>query len=141
MLKIALITARSQHEFLVQLANKAKMVEVKTLLYTLAESESRAVEKIVHMMATGIVDELEEMENSSELDTVPDSTPFSPSRNDTDPRIFICNEVLTKSVSTYTLYLRFATRAKSEVVSRLFEYLADEEKKQIVELRTICGKY
>ncbi|MGY5875220.1 MAG: hypothetical protein RTU30_05700 [Candidatus Thorarchaeota archaeon] len=139
MLKLALNAARSQHDFLFQLAEKAKMAEVKSLLYTLAETESKAVEKIVHMMATGIVDELEELEDS--CDAIPDSTPFNPARNNTDPRIFVCNEVLDKSIKTYTLYLRLATRSKSEVVSRLFEYLANEEKQQIAELRTICGKY
>jgi len=140
MLKLALNAAKSQHEFLLNLANNAKMVEVKTLLYNLAESESRAVEKIVHMMATGILDEIETL-TEADSGSIPDSTPISPSRNTTDPRIFICNEVLEKSIKTYTLYLRLSTRSKSELVSRLFEYLANEEKQQITELRSICEQY
>ncbi|MGY5853171.1 MAG: hypothetical protein RTU92_06360 [Candidatus Thorarchaeota archaeon] len=141
MLKLALNAAQSQHDFLYDLAEKAKMAEVKSLLYTLAQTEAKAVEKITHMMATGIVDELEELENCCEPDAVPDSTPISPARNISDPRIFVCNEVLDKSIKTYTLYLRLATRSKSEVVSRLFEYLAREERHQIEELRSICGKF
>ena len=140
MLKLALNAAKSQNEFLLNLAEQARMQEVKTLLYRLAKSESEAVEKITHMMATGIVDELQELASGSS-DSIPDDTPISPARNDSDPRIFVCNEVLAKSVKIYTLYLRLATRCKSEIVSRLFEYLANEEKLQIAELRSICEKF
>jgi rubrerythrin len=140
MLKLALNAATSQHDFLLRLAENAKMTEVKTLLYKLAQSESQAVEKITHMMATGIVDELEELSND-DPNSLPDTTPISPSRNDLDPRIFVCNQVLEKSIKTYTLYLRLATRCKSDIVSQLFEYLANEEKHQIAELRSICSKF
>ena len=96
----------------------------------------------VHSLEVGwyaIVDELEELNESD--DTVPDPTPFDPSRAQTDPRIYVCNQVLEKSIKTYTLYLRLATRAKSPVISQLFEYLAQLEKRQIDELRDICKCY
>ncbi|MHA2005642.1 MAG: hypothetical protein ACW960_16390, partial [Candidatus Thorarchaeota archaeon] len=73
MLKIALSTAKSQYEFFLKTAEESEMEEVKALLMHLAESESRMIDKIQHMMITGIVDELAEL-NSSD-DSVPDSTP------------------------------------------------------------------
>jgi rubrerythrin len=139
MLKLALSTARSQYEFFLNTAEGATVDEVKALLMHLAESESKMIDKIQHMMVTGIVDEIEEL-NDTEGE-VPDSTPFDPSRAETDPRIYVCNQVLEKSVKTCTLYLKLATRAKSEVISRLFEYLAHLEKRQIDELRKICERY
>ncbi|MHA2142860.1 MAG: hypothetical protein ACXADC_14755 [Candidatus Thorarchaeota archaeon] len=139
MLKLALSTARSQYEFYLNAAQGAEMDEVKALLNRLAESESSMMDKIQHMMVTGIVDEIEELNNVD--DSVPDTTPFDPSRAESDPRIFVCNQVLDRSVKTYTLFLRLATRAKSEVISRLFEYLAHLEKRQIDELRGICDRY
>lgn len=137
MLKIALNTSRTRHDFLLGLLESSEILEVQHLLITLAESESRVVEKLLHMMATGIVDEIEYLSEAKDKDALPDSTPFDPSRNETDPRIFICNRVLEESLKTYTLYLRLATRSKSELVSRLFEYLAYVEKTQIDELRRI----
>ncbi|MHA2040540.1 MAG: hypothetical protein ACW975_01645 [Candidatus Thorarchaeota archaeon] len=139
MLKIALSTAKSQYEFFLKTAEESEMEEVKALLMHLAESESRMIDKIQHMMITGIVDELAEL-NSSD-DSVPDSTPFDLTRAQSDPRIFVCNQVLEKSIKTYTLYLRLATRSKSAVISQLFEYLAQLEKRQIDELREICKCY
>jgi rubrerythrin len=139
MLKIALSTARSQYEFYNNTAEESEMEDVKALLIHLAESESRMIDKIQHMMVTGIVDELEEL-NASD-DTVPDPTPFDPSRAQTDPRIYVCNQVLEKGIKTYTLYLKLATRASSSVISQLFEYLAQLKKRQIDELREICRCY
>jgi rubrerythrin len=141
MLKLALSTARSQYEFFRATAESAEMEEVKSLLMHLAESESRMIYKLQHMMVTGIVDELEELYEAEDKNAIPDSTPFDQSRAEIDPRIYVCNQVLEKSVKTYTLYLRLATRAKSEVISRLFEYLAYLEKRQIDELREICECY
>jgi rubrerythrin len=139
MLKIALSTARSQHEFFLNTAKGSEVEEVKALLMHLAESESKMIDKIQHMMITGIVDEIEELEHTD--DSVPDSTPFDPSRAESDPRIYVCNQVLEKGIKTYTLYLRLASRSKSDVISQLFEYLAQLEKRQIDELREICKCY
>ena len=141
MLKLALSTARSQYELFLSLSKAAKMSEVRFLLAYLVESESWLIEKLQHMMITGIVDELEELSGLGDRDTIPDSTPFDPPREDTDPRIFVCNKVLSEGIKTYTLYLRLATRAKSDLVSGLFEYLAYLKRQQIYELRRACGRY
>jgi hypothetical protein len=141
MLKLAKASAKSDHEYFQELAEEANMPEVKLLLFVLAEAEAKMLDKIQHMMLTGIVDELEELDEIKDRDTVPDSSPIKPERMNTDPRIFVCNKVLEKSIKTYTLYLRLATRAKSELVSRLFEYLAYLKKKQISELRNRCEAY
>lgn len=141
MLKIALNTSRTRHEFLLGLLETSEILEVQHLLITLAESESRVVEKLLHMIATGVLDEIEYLADVGDKDSLPDSTPFDLSRNETDPRIFICNRILEESLKTYTLYLRLATRSKSEVVSRLFEYLAYVEKTQIDELRRIGQRF
>ncbi|NHJ14671.1 MAG: hypothetical protein EAX95_13410 [Candidatus Thorarchaeota archaeon] len=141
MLKLALSSAKFDHEYFQSLAAEAKMPEVKLLLFVLAESESKMIEKIQHMMLTGVVDELEELSGIKDRDAVPDSTPIKPSKIDTDPRVFVCNKVLEKSIKTYMLYLRLATRAKSELVSRLFEYLAHLKMRQVVDLRSRCEAY
>ena len=141
MLKLAMASAKSDHEYFQELASEAQMPEVKLLLFVLAESESKMLDKIQHMMLTGIVDELEELDDIKNRDAVPDSSPIQPHRIDTDPRIFVCNKVLEKSIKTYTLYLRLATRAKSELVSRLFEYLAHLKMRQVTELRRMCESY
>ncbi len=117
------------------------MPEVKALLLVLAESEFDLLAKIQHMIATGILDELEELNKADDREDVPDATPFDPSREETDPRIFICNKALHKSINSYTLYLNLATKSKSEVVSRLFEYLAYLKMKQIEQLRRVCSTY
>jgi len=141
MLKLALSTAMSELELFLSLSETAEMLEVKTLLGYLVESESWLIEKLRHMMITGIVDELEELSSLDDRDAIPDSTPFAPTRVENDPRIFVCNKVLSESIKTYTLYLRLATRAKSDLVSGLFEYLAYLKRQQIYQLRRACGRY
>ncbi|MFQ5832907.1 MAG: hypothetical protein ACE5H4_09410 [Candidatus Thorarchaeota archaeon] len=141
MLRLALSTARSQHKLFVSLTDTSKMPEVKSLLAYLVESESWMIERLQHMMITGIVDELEELSRLEDRDSVPDPSPFDLSREETDPRIFVCNKVLKESVDTYTIYLRLATKAKSELVSGLFEYLAYMKRQQIHELRRACEQY
>jgi len=141
MLKLALLTAKSQHKFFTSTAEQAEMPEVKALLLVLADSEFKMIAKIQHMIATGILDELEELNSADDRDEIPDPTPFDPFREESDPRIFICNKALGKGLKTYTLYLNLATKAKSEVISRLFEYLAYLKMQQINQLRKICQSY
>ncbi|MDF1539300.1 MAG: hypothetical protein P1Q69_10410 [Candidatus Thorarchaeota archaeon] len=141
MLKLALATAKSQHNFFLRTAENSTMAEVKALLMVLAESEEEMIQKIQHMMITGILDEVQELAAAKDKDETPDETPFDPSRTESDPRIFVCNMALEKSIKTYTFYLTMATKTKSEVVSTLFEYLALLEMRQIKELRRICGTY
>ncbi len=140
-LKLALLTAKSQHKFFLSTAEKSEMPEVKALLMLLVKSESVLIQRIQHMMVTGILDELEELSRVPDRDAIPDPTPFHPLREETDPRIFVCNRALEKSIKTYKLYLSLATKAKSEVVSRLFEYISYLKMKQIEQLREVCSRY
>lgn len=117
------------------------MADVKALLMVLAESEDEMIQKIQHMMITGILDEVEELAAAKDRDETPDETPFDPNRAETDPRIFVCNMALEKSIKTYTFYLTMATKTKSEAVSTLFEYLALLEMREIKELRRVCSTY
>ncbi len=141
MLKLALATAKSQHKFLLRTVENSTMTEVKALLTVLGESEEQMIKKLQHMMITGILDEVQELASAMDRNETPDAAPFDPSRTDSDPRIFICNMTLEKSIKTYTFYLTMATKAKSEVVSTLFEYLALLEMRQIKELRRICSTF
>ena len=141
MLKLALLTAKSQHEFFSSTAKKVEMPEVKALLLVLAEEEYKMIAKIQHMIATGILDELEELKRVDDRDEIPDPSPFDPFREESDPRIFICNKSLEKTLRSYKLYLQFATKAKSEVVSLLFEYLAYLKMHQIDKLRKVCRTF
>ncbi|MFW9920800.1 MAG: hypothetical protein ACFFED_14440 [Candidatus Thorarchaeota archaeon] len=141
MLKLALLSAKSQHEFFVSTSEKTELPEVKALLLVLADSEHKMIAKIQHMIATGILDELEELKQVPDRDEIPDPTPFDPFREETDPRIFICNKSLDKALNSYKLYLNLATKAKSEVVSLLFEYLAYLKMHQIEQLRKICRTF
>lgn len=140
-LKLALSTAKAQYDFFVKTAEEAQIPEVSALLKTLAESESDTVARLHHMMITGIVDELEELSSAPDRNVVPDATPFDPVRAETDPRLFVCNKVLDRAIKTYTVYLQMATKAKSEVVSQLFEYLAFMKMRQIQRLRILCHSF
>jgi hypothetical protein len=124
-----------------RMAEAAQTSEVKALLTILVESESDIAGKIRHMMVTGVLDEIEQLGDMADNSSTPDATPFDPTREDSDPRIFVCNKTLKEGVSAYTLYLQMATRAKSEVVSRVFEYLAYLKERQIAQMRRICISY
>ncbi len=138
MLKLALATAKSQYEFFLRTAENSQVTEVKALLMVLAETESEMMGKIQHMIASGILDEIEELHRAKDRNEMPDETPFDPARAESDPRMFVCNLALEKSIKTYTFYLTMATKTKSEAVSTLFEYLALLEMRQIRELRRVC---
>jgi rubrerythrin len=141
MLKLALSTAKSQRDFFLRTAENSGMAEVKVLLLVLAESEEGMIEKIQHMMASGILDEIEELYAAEDRGETPDDTPFDPAKVESDPRVYVCSMALEKSIKAYTFYLTMATRAKSEVVSTLFEYLALLEMREIKELRAMCDTF
>jgi hypothetical protein len=140
-LKIAMSMAKSQLDMFKKMTEAARIPEVKALLAVLAESESSIVDKIAHMMVSGVVDEIEELSAAKDEDALPDATPFDPAREDSDPRTYVCNKTLREGIRAYTLYLRMATRAESELVSRVFEYLAHLQMFQITQIRRICGSY
>jgi len=88
-----------------------------------------------------IVDALEALQQTEDRDELPDETPFDLTREDTDPRIFICNKALRKEVKGYTFYLAIAARATSRPISRLFEYLAHVKMLQIKKIRRACETF
>ncbi|MHA2424956.1 MAG: hypothetical protein ACXAEF_09230 [Candidatus Thorarchaeota archaeon] len=117
------------------------MAEVKVLLLVLAESEDGMIEKIQHMMVSGILEEIEELYAAEDRHETPDATPFDPVKVETDPRVYVCNMALEKSIKAYTFYLTMATKAKSDAVSTLFEYLSLLEMREIKELRAMCDTF
>ena len=141
MLKLALSTAKSQRDFFLRTAESSLVAEVKVLLLVLAESEEGMIEKIHSMMASGILDEIEELYTAEDRHETPDESPLDPVKVESDPRFYVCNMALEKSLKTYTFYLTMATKAKSDVISTLFEYLALLEMREIKELRAMCDTF
>ena len=141
MLKLALSTAKSQRDFFSRAAENSQVAEVKVLLLVLAESEEDMIDKIQNMMLSGILDEIEELYSAEDRHETPDETPLDPVKVETDPRFYVCNLALEKSLKTYTFYLTMATKAKSEVISTLFEYLALLEMREIKELRAMVDTF
>ncbi|MFW9787837.1 MAG: hypothetical protein ACFFE2_09790 [Candidatus Thorarchaeota archaeon] len=119
-------------------AEQVETPQVKALLNVLAETERDLIAHINHMIVTGILDEIEVMKRVAAADDPPDDTPISPERMDTDPRIFVCNKALEQEIKGYTFYLSIAARAKTELASRLFEYLAFVKAQQIEQIRKVC---
>ncbi len=145
LLKLALTTSANHYSFYLRAADAAETPQVKALLMVLAETEGDLIERIRLMMTTGILDAIEEVVKKDfsygEPDPTPfgmDRTPFASSNPDTDPRLFVCNRALDMEFSGYTFYRSICTRAKSELVRRLFEYFAFIKSKQIEKIRKVC---
>ncbi len=148
LLKLALTTTANQYDFYLKAANAAETPQVKALLMVLAETEGELIERIRLMMTTGILDVVEEVVKESftyeEPNPTPfgmDRTPFASSNPDTDPRLFVCNRALEKEFSGFTFYKSISSRAKSEMVRRVFEYLAFIKSKQIERIRKVCATF
>jgi rubrerythrin len=140
MLKLALTTSANHFQFYHNAAMKIEYPRIKALLLVLSETEEGLMARIEDMIATGVVDEVEEIMNVDDFDT-PDATPFDLSRDDTDPRIYICNRALEQEIRGYTFYLTIAARAKSEVISHVFEYFAYVKTLQIEKIRRVCQTF
>lgn len=141
MLRIALTTVANHFQYYHNAALNVATPEVKALLMVLAETESELMDQIRSMMARGIVAELVQMSEEPHLEEYPDETPFDLTREDTDPRIFVCNKALQHEVKGYTFFLSIAARAQSRVIGRLFEYLAYVKLKQIRNIRRVCETF
>lgn len=140
-MKIALSMAERHYDYYTKTAEEVEHPNIKALLLVLAETEGELVGQIHHMMATGILDEIEEMGRVEPGDDPPDDTPISPERMDRDPRIYVCNRALEQEVKGYTFYLSMAARARSELISRMFEYLAFIKSQQIEKIRNVCESF
>jgi rubrerythrin len=138
LLKLALSMSTRHHQYYDETADSVETPQVRALLRVLADTERDLIIEIQDMIVTGVLDEIEEMSRVEVGDDPPDATPFAPERNDTDPRIFVCNKALEQEVKGYTFYLSIAARAKSELVSRVFEYLAFIKSEQIERIRKVC---
>lgn len=141
LLNLALSMSTRHYEYYDETASSVETPQVKALLRVLADTERDLIIEIRDMMATGVLDEIEEMGRIEVGDDPPDDTPFAPDRNDTDPRIFVCNKALEQEVKGYTFYLSISARAKSELVSRVFEYLAFIKSEQIERIRKVCESF
>jgi rubrerythrin len=141
LLNLALSMSTRHYEYYDETAGSVETSQVKALLRVLADTERDLIIEIRDMMATGVLDEIEEMGRVEVGDDPPDDTPFAPDRNDTDPRIFVCNKALEQEVKGYTFYLSISARAKSELVSRVFEYLAFIKSEQIERIRKVCESF
>jgi rubrerythrin len=146
MLKLALATSLNQLQFYENAAETAQIPEVKALLNILAESEEEMIDRIEQMLSISrnpllIVDEISESVEELEAFEDPDATPFDLHRTDTDPRIFICNKALEMTLKGYSFFLSISVRAKSDLVSRLFQYFARQKADQIEDIRRVCETF
>ena len=145
LLKLALTTSANHYDFYLKAANAAETPQVKALLMVLAETEGELIERIRLMMTTGILDVVEEVAKGTftydDPDPTPfgmDRTPFAESNIDTDPRLYVCNRALEKEFSGFTFYKSISSRAKSELIRRVFDYLASIKSQQIIRIRKVC---
>ncbi len=141
LLKLALSMSTRNQEYYEETAENVETPQIKALLRVLADTERDLIIEIQDMIVTGVLDEIEEMGRVEVGDDPPNDTPFAPERNDTDPRIFVCNKALEQEVKGYTFYLSIAARAKSELASRVFEYLAFIKSEQIERIRKVCETF
>ena len=138
LLNMAMAMSTRHYEYYMKAAENVQSPQVKALLNVLAETESDLIAHINHMIVTGVLDEIEAMGRVQVGEDPPDDTPIAPDRMDTDPRIFVCNKALEQEIKGYTFYLSIAARAKTELASRLFEYLAFIKQQQIEQIRKVC---
>ena len=145
MLNLALATSLNDLDYYQRELEKATVPEVRALLIVLEESEENLIERIEHMMVAG---PLEGVENSRERkanwespneDLFEFASPFAESVQ--FQRWSICNDTLQRCLKAYGFYLSIANRAKSEVVSALFEYLAFLKSNHIKRLRKVCESF
>lgn len=147
LLNLALATSANHYDFYLKAAEAVETPQVKALLMVLAETEGDLLEKIRGMMMTGILEEIEEIARVPQVeepDPTPfgmDRTPFSASNPDTDPRLFACNRALEMEFKGYAFFKSISSRAKSEMIRRLFDYLAFIKSEQIAKIRRVCSSF
>ncbi len=145
MLNLALATALNDLAYYQRELEKATMPEIRALLMVLEESEEDLIERIEHMMVAGPLEGVENSRNRKSNWEPPNEDPFefaSPFAASIQfQRWSICNETLQRSLKAYGFYLSISTRAKSEVISALFEYLAYLKSQHIKRLRKVCDSF
>ncbi len=148
MLKVALTTSANHYDFYLKAANAVKTTQVKALLMVLADTEGELMERIRLMMTTGILDQIEEVASESFSTAEPnptpfgmDRTPFAVSNPDTDPRLFVCNRALEMEFKGFSFFSSISSRAKSELMKRLYAYFAHIKSEQIEKIRKLCETF
>ncbi|MFW9846254.1 MAG: hypothetical protein ACFFD6_05880 [Candidatus Thorarchaeota archaeon] len=145
MLNLALATALNDLAFYQRELERTAIPEVKALLLVLEESEEDLIEKIEHMMVAGVIGAVDDSKERKANWESPNEDPFefaSPfSASIQFQRWSVCNDTLQRSLKSYGFYLSIAGRAKSEVVSALFEYLAYLKSQHIKRLRKVCDSF
>lgn len=145
MLNLALATALNDLDYYQRELEKTNIPEVRALLLVLEESEEDLIDRIEHMMVAGVLDAVDDSKERKANWESPNEDPFefaSPfSASVQFQRWSVCNDTLQRSLKSYGFYLSIAGRAKSEVVSALFEYLAYLKSKHIKRLRKVCDSF
>jgi len=148
MLRVALTTSANHYDFYLKAANAVETTQVKALLMVLADTEGELMERIRLMMTTGILDQIEEVASESFSTAEPnptpfgmDRTPFAVSNPDTDPRLFVCNRALEMEFKGFSFFSSISSRAKSELIKRLYAYFAHIKSEQIEKIRKVCETF
>ncbi len=145
MLNLALATALNDLQFYLDEEAARTAPEVKALLKVLAESEETLIAAIEGMIVGGVTTAMEEVLLMREASTPPNEDPFefgsafSPGLQ--FERWSLCNGALERCFKAYRFYTSISTRAKSKVVSRLFEYVAYLKAGHIERLRRVCESF
>ncbi len=148
MLRVALTTSANHYDFYLKAANAVETTQVKALLMVLADTKGELMERIRLMMTTGILDQIEEVASESFSTAEPnptpfgmDRTPFAVSNPDTDPRLFVCNRALEMEFKGFSFFSSISSRAKSELMKRLYAYFAHIKSEQIEKIRKVCETF
>ncbi|MHA2377784.1 MAG: hypothetical protein ACXADS_00740 [Candidatus Thorarchaeota archaeon] len=145
MLTLALATALNDLEYYEQTLEKTTAPQVRALLNVLAESEEDLIDRIEHMMFAGVLDAVDESKRLKGIMKSPNDEPFdfaSPFSSSIQfQRWSLCNETLQRGMKAHSFYLSIAARAKSGVVTALFEYLAHLKSLHIERLRKVCESF
>ena len=83
LLNLALSMSSRHFEYYDETADSVETPQVQALLRVLADTERDLIAQIRHMMATGVLDEIEAMGKVEVSERPPNDTPFAPDRNDT----------------------------------------------------------
>ncbi len=145
MLNLALATALNDLQYYTDEFERTKIPEIQALLLVLQESEEELIAKIEDMMVTGVISAIDEAKKISGKWNSPSDEPFdfsSPFGSTLQfQRVSVCNQVLERGLRSHLFYLSISARAKSKVVSVVFEYIAYMKAQHLLRLRKVCESF
>jgi len=145
MLNLALATALNDLQYYTDEFERTKIPEVQALLLVLQESEEELIAKIEGMMVTGVISAIDEARAIAGKWESPNDEPFdfsSPFGSTLQfQRVSVCNQVLERGLKAHMFYLSISARAKSKVVSVVFEYLAYMKAEHLRRMRKVCKSF